>query len=43
MVEFIVIVESKADAEIATTLAERVLLEKWIGWSLRYHFSQEIN
>jgi hypothetical protein len=31
MVEFIVIVESKADAEIATTLAERVLLEK-VDW-----------
>jgi hypothetical protein len=31
MVEFIVIVESKADAEIATKLADRVLLEK-VDW-----------
>jgi hypothetical protein len=31
MPEFIVIVESRADAEISTKLAERVLLEK-VGW-----------
>jgi hypothetical protein len=31
MSEFVVIVESRADSEIATKLAERVLLEK-IEW-----------
>ena len=41
MSEFVVIVESRADAETATKLAERVLLEK-IEWldseQLQYHF-----
>ena len=43
MSEFVVIVESRADSEIATKLAERVLLEK-IEWldhdceQLQYHF-----
>jgi hypothetical protein len=42
MVEFIVIVESKADAEIATTLAERVLLEKvdWLEPEMLQHLVQ---
>lgn len=43
MSEFVVIVESRADSEIATKLAERILLEK-IEWldhdyeQLQYHF-----
>lgn len=41
MIEFIVIVESDADAQIATKLAERVLVEKidWLEYEqLQYHF-----
>jgi len=40
MVEFIVIGESRADADIATKLAERILLEKidWLAEYLQYSF-----